>query len=190
MTGNGFQNARPGRGSIMRRMRAAANRVRSFLFFKLKAPWVKLAGGMVRIPWETVIWSPNRDVKMGHHIQFGRGCVIECDVEFGNYVLLARNVAFVGRDDHRIDVIGREIWNSGRGDTHKTIVGNDVWIGHNTTVLAGVRIGDGAVVAAGSVVVKNVEPYSVVGGNPAKLIKMRFEPEQLAEHFKLMADEH
>ncbi|MEA4862473.1 MAG: CatB-related O-acetyltransferase [Victivallaceae bacterium] len=187
MMNNGFQNVRPGRGTIMLGLRAAANRLRSFLFFNLKAPWVKRSG-MTRIPWGTVMWSPHRDVKMGHHIQFGHGCVVECDVEFGNYVMVARGVAFVGRDDHRIDVLGREIWNSGRGDTHKTFVGNDVWICHNSTIIAGIRIGDGAIVAAGSVVVKDVEPYSIVGGNPARFIRARFEPEQLAKHLKLMAD--
>lgn len=55
------------------------------------------------------------------------------------------------------------------------IIGNDVWIGMNTLILSGVEIGDGAVIGAGSVVFKNVEPYSIVGGNPAKLIRYRFD---------------
>jgi virginiamycin A acetyltransferase len=59
-----------------------------------------------------------------------------------------------------------------RGDT---IVGNDVWIGMDTTILAGVKIGDGAIIGAKSVVTKDVEPYTVVGGNPAKVIKKRFD---------------
>ena len=54
------------------------------------------------------------------------------------------------------------------------IIGNDVWIGMNAIILSGVEIGNGAVIAAGSVVVKNVPPYAIVGGNPAKLIKFRF----------------
>lgn len=58
-------------------------------------------------------------------------------------------------------------------------IGNDVWIGANVTVMSGVTIGDGAVIANNSHVVKNVEPYSLVGGNPAKLIKHRFTPEQI-----------
>ncbi|MFG0800834.1 CatB-related O-acetyltransferase [Leclercia sp. GLN_9] len=53
------------------------------------------------------------------------------------------------------------------------IIGNDVWIGSNATIMSGVTIGDGAVVAANSVVTKNVEPYSIVGGSPAKLLRMR-----------------
>ena len=54
------------------------------------------------------------------------------------------------------------------------IIGNDVWIGHESTIMSGVKIGDGAVIAANSVVVKDVEPYTIVGGNPAKVIKKRF----------------
>jgi acetyltransferase-like isoleucine patch superfamily enzyme len=59
------------------------------------------------------------------------------------------------------------------------IIGNDVWIGDNVTIMSGVTIGDGAVLARNSHVVKNVEPYTLVGGNPAKLIKYRFEKEQI-----------
>ncbi|MDO6965413.1 CatB-related O-acetyltransferase [Rhizobium alvei] len=57
-----------------------------------------------------------------------------------------------------------------------TIVGHDVWIGHNATIMPGVTIGHGAIIAAQSVVTRNVPPYAVVGGNPAQLIRMRFEP--------------
>jgi len=56
------------------------------------------------------------------------------------------------------------------------IIGNDVWIGPDVTLLGGIRIGDGAVILASSVVTKDVEPYSIVGGVPAKLLKYRFEP--------------
>ncbi len=61
-----------------------------------------------------------------------------------------------------------------KGDT---VIGNDVWLGYNVLVMPGVKIGDGAIVAAGSVVVSDVPAYSVVGGNPAKIIKQRFPDE-------------
>lgn len=60
------------------------------------------------------------------------------------------------------------------------VIGNDVWIGDNVIILGGVRIGDGAVVAANSRVVKNVAPYTVVCGNPAKCLKKRFSDEEIA----------
>ncbi len=55
-----------------------------------------------------------------------------------------------------------------KGDT---VIGNDVWIGQNVTILPGVKVGDGAIIAANSTVVKSVEPYTIYGGNPAKFIK-------------------
>ncbi|MBR5693696.1 MAG: CatB-related O-acetyltransferase [Fibrobacter sp.] len=61
-----------------------------------------------------------------------------------------------------------------KGDT---VIGNDVWIGQNATILPGVHIGDGAIIGANSVVASDVEPYSIVVGNPAKLIRYRFDGE-------------
>lgn len=60
-----------------------------------------------------------------------------------------------------------------------TVIGNDVWIGERAIILDGIEIGNGAVIAAGAVVTKNVIPYSVVGGVPAKHIKFRFDPETI-----------
>lgn len=57
---------------------------------------------------------------------------------------------------------------------YSAIIGNDVWIGQNASILAGVKIGDGAIIAAGAVVTRNVKPYAIVGGVPAKEIKYRF----------------
>jgi acetyltransferase-like isoleucine patch superfamily enzyme len=61
-----------------------------------------------------------------------------------------------------------------------TTIGKDVWIGHGVTILTGITIGDGAVIAANSNVIKDVDPYSIVGGNPAKFIKKRFTDEQIS----------
>ena len=63
-----------------------------------------------------------------------------------------------------------------RGDV---VIGNDVWIGENVIIMSGVEIGDGAVIANNSHVVKDVAPYSIAGGNPCKHIKYRFSPEQI-----------
>lgn len=69
-----------------------------------------------------------------------------------------------------------------KGDT---IVGNDVWIGQNVTILPGVRIGDGAIVGANAVVAKDVPPYHIVGGNPARVIRKRFDDETIAHLLRL-----
>lgn len=63
-----------------------------------------------------------------------------------------------------------------KGDT---VVGNDVWIGFKATIMPGVKIGDGAIIGAGALVTKDVEPYSIVGGSPARLIRKRFSDEQI-----------
>ena len=65
------------------------------------------------------------------------------------------------------------------------VIGNDVWISENVTILSGVNIGDGAIIANNSHVVKDVEPYSLVGGNPAKFIKYRFTKEQIDKLLKI-----
>lgn len=64
-------------------------------------------------------------------------------------------------------------------------IGNDVWIGSNVLILGGIRIGDGAVIGAGAVVTKDVEPYSIVGGVPAKIIRKRFSQDQIEKLLRI-----
>jgi acetyltransferase-like isoleucine patch superfamily enzyme len=65
------------------------------------------------------------------------------------------------------------------------IIGNDVWIGANSTILSGVKIGDGAIIGAGAVVTNDVPPYAIVAGNPAKIIRFRFSEEQISKLLKI-----
>lgn len=181
-------NIRPGRSGIIARIRSVANTVRSFYMFCIKYPWIKRTGRMQRIKFDTEIWSPHKDISFGNRVQFGTGCCVLCDAEFGNSILCANNVRFIGKDDHITTKAGIAIWDSGRGDSFKTYVGNDVWIGENVVVVAGVHIGDGSIVAAGSIVVKDVEPCTIVGGNPAKFIKNRFKTEiEMEQHLEFLS---
>lgn len=182
-TSPGNYNNMPGGSWIIRQIRRIANSCRSFIFFNLRCRWVKHKG-MTRIPWSVRLWSPHRHIILGNRVQFGPGCIIECDAEIGDSVLFARNVALIGRDDHRFDIPGTTIWDSGRGDRFITRIGNDVWIGHGAIILSGVTIGNGAIIAAGAVVTKDVPEYAVYGGNPAKMIRMRFSQNDLDEHKK------
>jgi acetyltransferase-like isoleucine patch superfamily enzyme len=110
----------------------------------------------------------------------------------GSFCSIAGNVSIYTGGNHHYDWVTtypfghiyQNIFNSFNGYGHPysngdVIIGNDVWIGANVTIMSGITIGDGAVIATNSHVVKNVEPYSIVGGNPAKLIKYRFSPEQI-----------
>lgn len=185
MGGSGLDNVRPDRSGVALRVRALANGIRTFIVLRLVYPWV-VARGFVRIPFSVSIWSPNRRVSLGDRVQFGRNCLIQCDAMIGDDVLIAQNVAFVGRDDHLYDIPGLRIWDSGRGDRHMVCVKDDVWIGHGAIVLSGVTVGCGSIVAAGAVVTKDVPPYSIVAGNPAVVVKQRFSSAQIAVHEDLL----
>lgn len=68
---------------------------------------------------------------------------------------------------------------------NRVTIGHDVWIGHGATILPGVTVGDGAVIGAGAVVSKSVEPYTIVGGVPARIIRRRF-PQEIADRFQML----
>ena len=169
-------NSRPDRSEFVLRLRSVANRVRSWCYFTFRTPWVKHSG-MVRIPWSVELWSPNHDIKLGDRVQFGPGCLVNCDVAIGNDVLMARNVALIGRNDHNYSLVGVSMWDSPRVASTRIDIGDDVWIGHGAIILSGVKIGSGSIIAAGAVVTRDVPPGAIVGGNPAKVLKMRF-PDQ------------
>ncbi len=114
------------------------------------------------------------DFKAGPFSYVGRDCCICPRVSIGAYTYMAHEVTILG-GDHRYDVPGVPIGFSGRPEMPYTIVEDDVWIGHRAIILAGVTIGRGAIIAAGAVVTKNVPPYAIVGGVPARIIGDRFD---------------
>ena len=73
-----------------------------------------------------------------------------------------------------------------KGLNSKVIIEDDVWIGYGSIIMSGVKIGKGSIVAAGSVVTKDVIPYAIVGGNPARLIKMRFKEKEQLKHESIL----
>ncbi len=158
------------------------NIVRNIFIFHIRYPWI-IHGRNVHIQ-SSIVVGPRRklDVTIGSHVGIGRQALIANDIEIGDHVLIASNVSFIGRDDHVINVVGKTIWDSGRGPGAPVVIEDDVWIGNGSIVLSDVRIGRGSVVAAGSVVTKDVPSYAIVGGNPARLIRMRFTPDEIREH--------
>lgn len=93
--------------------------------------------------------------------------------------------------DHRIDIIGKHIIDVTVEEKlpendQPVVIEDGVWCGANVTILKGVTIGRGSVIAAGAVVTKSFPPYSIIGGVPAKLIKMRFTEDEIAEHERIL----
>lgn len=115
---------------------------------------------------------------IGDRLIIGKFCAIATDVRF---IMNGANHAMTGFSTFPFNIFG-EAWRDGfdfatveagfRGDT---IVGNDVWLGMEALIMPGVKIGDGAIVAARSVVATDIPPYAVYGGNPARLIRRRFD---------------
>lgn len=115
----------------------------------------------------------------------------------GNYCSIGSGAVFMmaGNQGHKTDWISTfpfyfqaNIFKDSKNAYEKagnTIIGNDVWIGSEAMIMSGVTIGDGAVIAARSVVTKDVAPYAVVGGNPSVLIKSRFEKQEIKQLFSM-----
>ena len=93
-------------------------------------------------------------------------------IYIGSYVMIAQKVMIIG-GNHNISRTDIPMMLQGDGKQGDIIIEDDVWIGAGAIILTGVTIGKGSVIAAGSIVTKDVEPYTIVGGNPAKLIKKR-----------------
>ena len=123
---------------------------------------------------------------------------ISFELIIGNFCSIAENFkVYLGGNHNKEWVttypfghINEGIFNNFNGYGHPSTkgsinIGNDVWIAANVTIMSGVTIGDGVVIANNSHVVKNAEPYSLIGGNPAKLIRYRFTKEQIEKLLKI-----
>jgi acetyltransferase-like isoleucine patch superfamily enzyme len=114
----------------------------------------------------------------------------DATLEIGSFCSIARGVNIYLGGNHRMDCITTsplnghyrvpiDIMFTGATTKGSVIIGNDVWIGADVTILSGVTIGDGSVIGTKSVVAKSILPYSVVVGNPARVVKKRFTDEQI-----------
>lgn len=128
------------------------------------------------------------DLQAGKYVYIGPGCLIPPRVSIGKYTMFAHNVSILGGDHIFTDPKKPAIF-SGRPEMPQTQIGKDVWIGANVLIMAGVTIGDGAIVAAGAVVTKDIPPYSIYGGNPARYIRMRFNEKEIVLHKQMLSQE-
>ncbi|RMF72611.1 MAG: acetyltransferase, partial [Planctomycetota bacterium] len=88
--------------------------------------------------------------------------------------------------DHRFDVVGTPSIRAGRDVSRPVIIRDDAWIGHGAIIMHGVTISEGGVVAAGALVTKDVPPYAIVAGCPARVLRQRFDDEPAAQHAKAL----
>lgn len=123
---------------------------------------------------------------VGDKLSIGKFCMIASDVKF---IMNGANHLINALTTYPFAIFG-QAWGNAmegkqypqKGDIH---IGNDVWIGYNATIMAGVSIGDGAIIATNATVIKDVEPYTIVGGNPAVEIKKRFSNDVIERLLKL-----
>lgn len=129
------------------------------------------------------------NLSVGDGTSLPKGTVLYCTeapCTIGRKVIFGPRPTII-TGDHRTDLIGKHIIDVTVGEKlpcndQPVTIEDGVWVGANVTILKGVTIGRGSVVAAGAVVTRSCPPYSIVGGVPARVIKMRFTEEQIAEH--------
>lgn len=154
------------------------------IWFLVKTIWRKYSiGSHFHAGIGVRLWARN-ELKIGNYFYMGHGSLIQADCTIGNYVMFGNNVAVVGKYDHNFQEIGKPIrlasqirersydW---KGKNLMTTVGDDVWVGYGSIIMSGVTLGNGCIVAAGSVVTEDLEPYWIYAGVPAKKIRKRFE---------------
>lgn len=131
------------------------------------------------------------NLSVGDGTSIPKGSTLYCTeapLIIGRKVIFGPNPTII-TGDHRIDVIGRYIMDSHEKlpeNDAPVVIEDDVWCGANVTILKGVTIGRGSVVAAGAVVTKSCPPYSIVGGVPARILKYRFTVEECLLHEKTL----
>jgi len=153
-------------------------------------------GANVHVGPFSLISSPSSLV-IGRNTYIGKFCTIQVGGRIGAGVLIANNVGIVGRVDHEYRIAGVPVrdgvWIGSDAalsslPENRIDIGDDVWIGYGAVVLSGIAIGNGAIIAAGSVVTKDVAAYDIVAGSPASVRGRRFDgdPGFIAEHEKVL----
>lgn len=136
------------------------------------------------IEGKLLVFKYGGKIKIGENVYVGLGSNIWSGelIEIGNNVLISHNVNIIDTNSHEIDYeerltsyskqikFGHPI-SKGNVETGKIIIGDNVWISFNSVILKNIKIGKGAIIAAGSVVTKDVAPFTLVAGNPARIIK-------------------
>lgn len=112
------------------------------------------------------------EVEIGDYSSIGANCTLHPKVKIGKYVMMGPEVYMVGNNHITADP-DVPMCNQGKTENQPIVIEDDVWLGARVMIMPGKTIGHGSILASGAIITKDVEPYSVMGGNPAKLIKKR-----------------
>lgn len=165
--------------------------VRFSAYYQTQKVKTSLGGGKRNIYYPFTI-AGLKNIKMSENVNIGPGATIyttEARLIIKPHVMIGPNLTII-TGDHKFIV---ERW----GDSVKAdekepfydqdvIIEEDVWVGSNVTILKGVTIGKSSIIAAGSLVIKDVPPYSIVGGSPAKVLKMKWNEDEIRIHNKFI----
>jgi maltose O-acetyltransferase len=133
------------------------------------------------------------NISFGNNVYVGQQCRFQASkskIIIGNYIMFGPNVSIHG-GNHRIDLLGRymidvKLEEKLEENDQDVIIEDDVWIGANAIILKGVKIGEGSIVGAGSIIYKSVPPYSIIVGSKSQSIKERWTKEQIEIHKKIL----
>jgi acetyltransferase-like isoleucine patch superfamily enzyme len=172
----------------------------ALLFFKVKKVYDRVGMHLMiylfRSHGKNVIFFPSnssfsyKNISVGNDVFIGGGANFSTitTINIGNKIMFGPNVTIMG-GNHNTSQVGEYMYDVKvklPGNDLPITIEDDVWVGARAIILNGVKIGRGSVVAAGSIVTRDVEPYSIVAGVPAKKIKMRFSESDLSRHLSLL----
>jgi acetyltransferase-like isoleucine patch superfamily enzyme len=184
--------------TIIKLILAALRRFKTWLAVAGKSSYLSY-GRDLHVGVEARLWAP-KHLTIGNCVYIGKHVHIEANCRIGSYCLIANSVAIVGRRDHDFSAVGYPVrfspWvGSQRFPSpyadEEVVLEDDVWLGYGTIVLTGVTIGRGSIVAAGSVVTRDIPSYSIAVGVPAKVVGQRFnDQDTIAQHENAIRNGH
>ena len=169
--------------------------VKDILMSKIMKRKMKACGTRVSIRPSTSVYLGVENLSLGNNVSIPRFSHIFCSrapLTIGNNVIFGPSPTIV-TGDHIIDCVGTPMFlykKKGPEEDLPVVIEDDVWVGANVTILKGVTIGRGSVIAAGGVINKSTPPYSISGGVPAKTIRFRFTIDEILEHERILYPEN
>jgi len=161
--------------------------LKKLLFKYYKYKLLELGEGTKINPTSTI--NDKKLIRIGHHSFIGKYCHISIvkpsSLKIGNYVGISPYVKILG-GDRNLFTVGKYFMTIRDGQNKPIVIEDDVMIGMDAMILKGVTIYEGSIIGARAVVTKNVLPYTIAVGSPAKMVKLRFTPEELRQHLKII----